>query len=248
MKSFSGPVCWQRHRQLAADWVQGIGLVTALSWLFYDSFYGIFFLSPVIWLWHRECQAERKVKAEEQFRKMFREWILLLASSLSAGYSVENAFGQSFRELKLMFPKGGLMLDELKEMLAKAENNQRPEILLQELAQRYPLEEVKSFTEIFCTARKSGGSLNMVIRSTAAQMAEVMDTRREIATILAAKVYEQKIMTLMPAAVLLYVRIGSGEFLEGLYHNPTGIFVMTVCLGIYIGAYLLGKRMVQFEI
>ncbi len=87
-----------------------------------------------------------------------------------------------------------------------------------------------------------------MIQNTATQMAEIMDTRREIGTLLAAKVYEQRIMTVMPAAVLLYVRVGSGEFLEGLYHNPVGILVATVCLAIYLSAYLLGKRMVQFEI
>ena len=60
---------------------------------------------------------------------MFREWILLLASSLTAGYSMENALVQSYQELCLMFPKGGIMQEELKMMLAKAGNNQRPEIL-----------------------------------------------------------------------------------------------------------------------
>ena len=45
-----------------------------------------------------------------------------------------------------------------------------------------------------------------------------------------------------------YIRLGSGEFLEGLYHNMTGVLVMSVCLGIYGAAYLMGKRMVQFEI
>lgn len=248
MKSFKERGFRREHNRIIYDGVEGLMLVSMLSWLFYDSFYGVFGLSPIIWLWHRERSMMRKEKEEEQFRRMFREWILLLASSLSAGYSVENAMGQSFRELQLMFPSGGVMLDELKEMLAKADNNQRPEILIQELAQRHPMEEVKSFAEVFSTARRSGGSLNAIIRSTAAQMAGVMDTRREITTILAAKVYEQKIMSMMPAAVLLYVRFGSGEFLNGLYHNAAGVFVMTVCLVIYIAAYLLGKRMVQFEI
>lgn len=236
------------YRHSIADGIQGLGLTVGLAWLFYDSFYAVLFLSPIIWFWHRERMAERKRKETEQFQRMFREWILLLASSLSAGYSVENALRQSYRELQMMFPKGGYMLDELKEMLMKSENNLRPEVLLMELAQHYPLEEVKSFSEVFCTARASGGSLNAVIRSTASQMAEVMDTKREIRTMLAAKVYEQKIMTVMPAAVLVYVRICSSEFLEGLYHNLAGILVMTICLCIYAGAYLLGKRMVQFEI
>lgn len=248
MKSFNAPESWRMYKTAVLDVLQGIAFVLIFAWLFYDSFYAVLPLSPLIWLWHRECAAVRKKKEEEQFQKMFREWILLLASSLSAGYSVENALGQSYRELQMMFPKGGSMLKELKEMLAKSGNNIRPEYLFSELADRHPMEEVKSFAEVFCTARISGGSLNTVIKSTATQMAETMDTKREIATMLAAKVYEQKIMSVMPAAVLLYVRLGSGEFLEGLYHDPKGILVMTICLCIYLSAYLIGKRMVQFEI
>ena len=55
---------------------------------------------------------------------------------LTAGYSVENAFGQSLRELRLMFPGGGAMLEALQEMVLRAENNQRPEQLLKDLAEK----------------------------------------------------------------------------------------------------------------
>lgn len=248
MKSFNVPEYWRIKRESLVDLFKGFLLILVLSWLFYDFPFAVFLLSPFLWLWVRECKAARRRKEEEQFQKMFREWILLLSSSLSAGYSVENAMGQSVKELQMIFPKGGIMVNELKDMLAKLENHERPETLLTEFAVRNPVEEVKSFVEVFCTARVSGGSLNAVIQNTAAQMAEIMDTRREIATILASKVYEQKIMTAMPAAVILYVRLCSGEFLNGLYHNPTGILVATICLFIYFGAYLLGKRMVQIEI
>lgn len=230
------------------DGLEGGFLTILLSWLYYDSFLAIPFLIPLIWFWHKERENVRREKRQELFRKMFREWILLLASSLTAGYSMENALVQSYQELCLMFPKGGIMQEELKMMLAKAGNNQRPEILFDELAEKYPYEEVQSFAEVFKAARISGGSLQTVIRGTAAQMAEIMDTRREIRTLLAARVYEQRIMSVMPAAVLLYIRLGSGEFLEGLYHNVTGVLVMSACLGIYGAAYLMGKRMVQFEI
>ena len=226
----------------------GLLLLTGISWLYYDTFLAVFFLSPLLIIWHRECRDARKKKEKEQFLKMFREWILLLASSLSAGYSVENAFAKSRRELALMFPKGGIMLTELEEMIRKAGNNQRPEQLLEELAEKHPYEEVKSFVEVFCTARGSGGSLNGIIRKTSAQMAEIMDTRREIDTFLAAKIYEQRIMMVMPAGVLLYIRLGSGEFIADLYHNLAGICVMTGCLLVYLGACVLGRRMVQFKI
>ncbi len=248
MKNSDAPGFWLRRREDLADCAMGAAMVLAFAWLFYDSWIAVPFLTPLIGFWVRERRIARKRKADERFLKMFREWILLLASSLSAGYSVENALGQSCHELGLMFPKGGPMLDDLKEMLAKAENNQRPETLLEGLAEKRPFDEVRSFVEVFCTARISGGSLNAVIHSTASQMAQIMDTRREIRTLLASKVYEQKIMTLMPAAVLLYVRIGSADFVEGLYHNLAGAAVMTVCLAIYLAAYVIGERMVQFEI
>lgn len=248
MKNFSVPE-WKGFKKVwIKDILQGFCLILLFSWLFYDSLYVVLPLLPLLWIWHREQEGVRRQKEEDAFKKMFREWILLLSSSLSAGYSVENAMGQSYKELDLMFSGKGVMLEELKSMLAKAKNNQGPEVLLLEFAARHPFEEVKSFAEVFCTARTSGGSLNGIIRSTAAQMAEIMDTRREIATLLASKVYEQRIMTVMPLAVLLYLRIGSKEFLEGLYHNIAGICVATVCLFIYLASYLLGKRMVQFEI
>ena len=248
MKNFSVPGSYILGKTVLLDGLEGGFLTILLSWLYYDSFLAIPFLIPLIWFWHKERENVRREKGQELFRKMFREWILLLASSLTAGYSMENALVQSYQELCLMFPKGGIMQEELKMMLAKAGNNQRPEILFDELAEKYPYEEVQSFAEVFKAARISGGSLQTVIRGTAAQMAEIMDTRREIRTLLAARVYEQRIMSVMPAAVLLYIRLGSGEFLEGLYHNMTGELVMSVCLGIYGAAYLMGKRMVQFEI
>ena len=248
MKNFSVPESYILGKTVLLDGLEGGFLTILLSWLYYDSFLAIPFLIPLIWFWHKERENVRREKRQELFRKMFREWILLLASSLTAGYSMENALVQSYQELCLMFPKGGIMQEELKMMLAKAGNNQRPEILFDELAEKYPYEEVQSFAEVFKAARISGGSLQTVIRGTAAQMAEIMDTRREIRTLLAARVYEQRIMSVMPAAVLLYIRLGSGEFLEGLYHNMTGALVMSVCLGIYGAAYLMGKRMVQFEI
>ena len=140
------------------------------------------------------------------------------------------------------------MLDALKDMLARSENNQGAETMLKEFAAAHPLPEIQSFVEVFCTAKSSGGSLNLVIRSTAGQMAQILDTRREIETMLSARSYEQKIMSVMPAAILLYLRIGSAEFLEGLYHCLPGAAVMTVCLTVYLAAYLLGKRLVKIEI
>ena len=55
-------------------------------------------------------------------------------------------------------------------------------------------------------------------------------------------------MMVMTAGVLFYIRMGSGEFVEALYHNLSGVLIMTVCLIVYAGACVMGRRMVQFEV
>ena len=46
------------YRHSIADGIQGLGLTVGLAWLFYDSFYAVLFLSPIIWFWHRERMAK----------------------------------------------------------------------------------------------------------------------------------------------------------------------------------------------
>lgn len=226
----------------------GLLLLTGISWLYYDTFLAVFFLSPLLIIWHRECRAARRKKEKEQFLKMFREWILFAGIVFIGRIFCGKCICKIQKRAGTHVSKGWNHVDELEEMIRKAGNNQRPEQLLEELAEKHPYEEVKSFVEVFCTARGSGGSLNGIIRKTSAQMAEIMDTRREIDTFLAAKIYEQRIMMVMPAGVLLYIRLGSGEFIADLYHNLAGICVMTGCLLVYLGACVLGRRMVQFDI
>ena len=145
MKNFSVPGSYILGKTVLLDGLEGGFLTILLSWLYYDSFLAIPFLIPLIWFWHKERENVRREKRQELFRKMFREWILLLASSLTAGYSMENALVQSYQELCLMFPKGGIMQEELKMMLAKAGNNQRPEILFDELAEKYLADSDEKF-------------------------------------------------------------------------------------------------------
>ena len=56
------------------------------------------------------------------------------------------------------------------------------------------------------------------------------------------------IMSLMPAGIILYLKLTSPGFLEVLYGNPFGILAMSLCLGIYGLSYWLGRRIVDIEV
>ena len=97
-------------------------------------------------------------------------------------------------------------------------------------------------------ARRSGGNMIGIIRNTAGQIRDKLEVRAEIETMLAARKYEFKVMAVIPFVMIAYMKFSFPEFMTILYGNPTGIGVMTACLAIYFGAYLLGEKIVNIEV
>ena len=54
-------------------------------------------------------------------------------------------------------------------------------------------------------------------------------------------------MCVIPAGVILYMRVFSSEFMEVLYGNLTGFLLMSVCLAIYGAAFALGLKILRLE-
>ena len=69
-----------------------------------------------------------------------------------------------------------------------------------------------------------------------------------IAATLASRRYEQKIMNGIPFVIVLYLRIGCPGFMDPVYGNNVGVCVMTGCLLLYLGAWYLGRRMLEIEV
>lgn len=83
---------------------------------------------------------------------------------------------------------------------------------------------------------------------TAARISEKNELMEAIQTEISGKRMEQKVMNLMPLFILLYVDVSFGGYLDGLYHNIAGAAVMTACLVVYIGAYLLSEKIMSVQI
>ena len=142
-------------------------------------------------------------------------------------------------------------LEDRQAILEKLKVKDRLEALcrlLQDLGERSQVEDLQSFAEVFLTVKRTGGDLLHVIRNTVSCIRQKQETVAEIETVLTGKMTEQKVMSLMPLLILLYVRLTSPEFLSGMYGNLTGRAVMTVCLLIYAVAYLWGKKIVGIEV
>ena len=59
---------------------------------------------------------------------------------------------------------------------------------------------------------------------------------------------EFRVMTVVPFGIILYMRLAFSEFMGVLYGNALGVSVMSICLGVYLAAWKLGKQMVEIEV
>ena len=87
-----------------------------------------------------------------------------------------------------------------------------------------------------------------IIGRTSETIAGKTEVSREIATLIAGKKMEQRIMTIVPLGIILFLKLSSPSFLAPLYHNPLGVIIMTVCLAVYLVAVKLSGKIMRIEV
>lgn len=210
--------------------------------------WAVIVLVPVgIW-YYRKLKNECIRKKQERFLIQFKEMIQTFSSALNTGYSIENAIKESRKELRILYPQDELIIKEIDIMVRQLRVQIPVEQVIEEFADRVQLEDVKSFAVVFVTAKRSGGDMMAIIRNTSEQIGDKIDVKREIDTILAAKRYEFKVMSIIPFTIIAYMVLSFPEFMNCLYGNIAGIGVMTICLMIYVAAYYLGVKLIEVEV
>ena len=227
---------------------KGIGILAVISYFFYRSIWAFFLFLPYLIYYFRKKKQEKQEQQAELFRYQFKDGIMAISAALNAGYSVENAFREGRKDLTLLYEKEEPIMREFQRIIRGLDANERLEKLLFDFAKRSGLEEVESFAEIFATAKEAGGDFSVIIQTTAERIAARMEVKREIKTMVAAKNFEQKIMSLVPFLIMFYIDLTSPGFFSELYGNMLGVAVMTVCLGVYLLSRYLAERIMRIEV
>ena len=235
---------WKKGERARAVLVS-LGVTGVFSYFFYRSFLALIPLSLIgaaaFWM----IRQQKLEKAKQELAGQFRECILAVATSLQAGYSVENAFLECGQDMALMYGEQAAICQELKLIRRGLHINISLEGLLTDMAKRSDCEEIAQFAQIFALAKRNGGNMAEIIRNSAGQIGRQIELRQEIQMLLGGKKMELTIMKIMPFGILLYIDMGNPGYYDSLYHNVVGVAVMTGCLGLYLGAYLLGEHIMK---
>ncbi len=242
------------YRHYVLNWRENLlwlaataGMACLISWLFYRSIYAFVIIVPMLFLTRKFFRRHLLSKQKRELLYQFGEMMQMISSFLKAGYSMENAFSQAWEEYVRLFGEKGVMAREFCAIRHQLQFNEPLEQLVEDLAQRSGVEEIVSFSQVFSFAKRGGGDMMKIFQDTVGKIRQKSDVEREIITVITAKRTEQRIMDLVPFGILLYVGLTSPEFLTPLYGNLLGAAVMTVCLLVYLGAFLLAEKILDIR-
>ena len=226
----------------------GLALGSLVCWLCYHSIYSAPLAAAVMLIY---ISAKKKSLKEERKKRLlyhFKDFLGALHTALNSGYSVENGTAEALEDIRSLHGDNDVMTFEIRYMLSGLRLGRQIDEMFEELAQRSGVEDIRLFSELLSIGKRRGGRLGKILGDTKHIICGKIETEQEIDRQLSSKKYEQKIMSLMPACIIIYLRLTFDGFIEQLYGNLLGVIIMTVCLGVYVCAYCMGRKIADIKV
>ena len=243
---------YKTYRYSAAEFLKygsaGLAVGLLICWLCYHSIYSLPAAAAVTVIYLKRKKTALMQKRRKLLLYHFKDFLGSLHTALNAGYSLENGIKESLEEIEQMYGKKDVMAQEIRIMILGLKVGKTAEELFYDLGQRSGLEDLRLFAELLAIGKRQGGRLGKILGDTKYIICGKIETEQEIDRQLADKKYEQRIMSLMPACVIIYLRLTFDGFIEQLYGNLQGVIIMSACLAVYALAFYAGERIVKIEV
>ncbi len=219
-----------------------------VSYVFYRSFMVFFILlvGIVPYMKFRHSQEHRRRRSVLSMQ--FRESILAVSTAMNAGYSVENAFIEAYHDMKEMYGDEAPITEEYHRIVMKLRDNEQIEYIIRDFGRRSGIEDIEDFAAVFESAKRIGGDMTKIIKRAASNISDKIDVKREIETSMSARRLELRVMEAVPFGILLYLQIGSSDFISILYHNLMGQVLMTAALATYAIGVMIAEKIIDIEV
>lgn len=219
-----------------------------IAYTFYRSLILFLMVLPLAFVYPFLKCGELKEQRQHQLKLQFREAIQFMASSISAGYSVENALKVSTTNLTDLYGEDAMMTREFRGMVLKIRMNRTMEELFKDFGERSGVEEIMNFAEIFAVSKRSRGEMVPIVNHVARVIGDKISVKEEIINMTTEKKFEQRIMNCMPFFIILYVDVSSPGFFTVMYSSMIGRIVMTAALMIYAAAVVLAGKILDIKV
>lgn len=206
------------------------------------------FIAP---LFEQEFANGQVKKRKKKLRTQFCDMLEAMSVASRAGNNELKSLESAYSDLKMTYSENTDIIREMQEIINRNRNGIPLRALFKDFGERSGVEDIKSFGEIYEIIEGKSDRFADIIKQTQQIISDKIAIEEEIETVLTAPKNENKIMLVMPVLLVLLLGGGGGGFLEWLYADDTkfvGLIVISICVGIFIAAYLLGKKMTDIEV
>lgn len=224
------------------------GISGLISVLFYNSFWGMCTFPAVWYVFGKYVNRRKEDKRRKRLNLEFKDYMYAVSNLLSAGYSIERAFLTGRKDVERLYGEESILKKELNAMEKRLSLQEPIEHILEDFAAESKSEDIETFVEVFCYAKRGGGDFLHIIAVSVGRLCDKMEVQEEIDTAIAEKKLEQKIMCVVPLGILLFFKVTSPEFIGVLYGNFLGNAIMTLALFLYGAAFFLGMKIMEVEV
>ena len=228
--------------------LEGCLVAGVFGYFFYRSFWAILLLSPIVIFYlknkkHSLCKIRKNRMAVQ-----FKDALNSVNGSIQAGYSLENAFCEAYKDMSEYHGVDSVIAKELFFIKRGIRNNQMLEDLLEDLGRRSDMDDISDFAGVLRIGKSSGGNIDVIFENCISVIEDKITVQQEIQTLISAKRLENLIMCIIPFFIIFYVDITSKGYFDVMYTTAAGRVIMTICMGVYLAAYYLAQKIMEIEV
>lgn len=185
-------------------------------------------------------------KRQTVLKRQFRDMLEALSASFAVGSNSLHAFRDVVADLKTQYSDDDYIVIEMQEVINGMNQNINPEVILSDFGERSGNEDICSFADIFQICYPKGGSMSEIINRTHLIISDKMAISDEIETKLTSNKMQHNFMSVMPIIVVAMLRFMNSAFAAN-FATFTGVLANTAAIGIFVGAYIYGNKIVDIK-
>jgi Flp pilus assembly protein TadB len=236
-------------KERAAYSVMAGALIFAVIYIFYHSiiFSAIISVTGVFYPRFKKKSIIKKRKTELNIQ--FKDMLYSLSSSIAAGRSIELSYKEVLKDLSIQYTDTETsIIKEVDCIIRKINMNETVEEALVEFASRAHLEDIDNFVDVFLISKRTGGNMVEIIKNSSNIINDKIEIKMEIETMLAERKFEQKVLNVVPIAMIVILSETSSDYMTPIFTTIAGRASMTLCVLLLIISFLISKKIMDISI
>lgn len=194
------------------------------------------FAAPQVWL------KRRRKKRGKNFEAGLPDALMLMASSLRSGFSLDQAIVATSDQAE------SEVSTELRRAVQEIRIGSPLEAALDRIAERMDSSDFRWVVTALRIQRKSGGNLAELLITVSHTVRERAQMSREVAALTAEGRLSSYVLIGLPVVLFVFLMLTQPSYLEPLYSTSMGLMISGVGIGMLLIGWLLMKKLVQVDV